>query len=150
MRYAFMLVVCAAIVLWAVATPAAPPTNVEPGSMILSLVAALQAGKWYVAIGIAISLLTWLLDVIVTRFRENPIPRWLVPWIAAALGMASAVVAALIAGADIATALVGGLVTGKAASGFWSLVGKHLLTSKDTKAKRAEARKLANGRERIG
>jgi hypothetical protein len=125
--------------------PASQPA-VDPkatGDALLKLVEVLGAGKYLLAIGTVITLLTRLFTYISDTLNPGWLPAWVRPWVAAGLGVAGSVVAVLIAGGDWPSALVTGFMTGSAASGLWSLVAKHALVNKKTKADRAEARRLA-------
>lgn len=126
---AVLLFVCVGV---AFAQPTSQPTQ-DPAGVFNTLVNAFQQGKILIAIAALITLLTWLFNLIVTKLRPGLIPASVSPWIAASLGMVSAVVASLIAGQPLLYALVGGLVTGNAASGFWSMIAKYGLESKATR-----------------
>ena len=54
------------------------------------------------------------------------------PWVAAGMGAATAVAAALQAGSDWMAVVSAGLMAGLAASGLWSLGGKKLMPKEKT------------------
>jgi hypothetical protein len=118
------------------------------GEALMTLVNLLGTGKYLLAISTVITLLTKLFTYVADSLNPDWLPVWVRPWIAAGLGIASSVVAVLIVGGDWPSALVTGFVTGSAASGLWSLALKHAMTTKKTKAYRAEARTLVKRRNR--
>lgn len=130
---------CCVDVAFAQAAKADPK---EAGDTILALANLLGAGKYLLAISTIITLLTRAFTYVADSVNPDWLPTWIRPWIAAFLGVASSVVAVLVAGGDWPSALVTGFVTGSAASGLWSLVLKHAMTSRKNKADRAEARML--------
>jgi hypothetical protein len=96
----------------------------NPEQQVKGLLEAIGAGKWGVAVGFAIVLLTQLAKWFV-GIAGKEIPKDVQPWIAASIGMLSGIGLGLSVGAVWYEALLAGLLTGSAAAGFWSLVVKH-------------------------
>lgn len=120
-----------------------PTPATDPGTALIGIIQSFQAGKIFLALNGIIMVLTWLLNVGLKNIL--PIPTKAQPWIAAGLGVASGIVAMLAAGVPWWEAIISGFSIGAGAGGLWSLIGKHALTSKKTKAARAEARTKAGG-----
>ena len=96
----------------------------DPGSFVKYLVEAFQGGNWALAIGLVIMLGVWLTSKFLKVNNE-----WL-PLISSVYGVLGSILASVIAGQSWVDAVVNGLVIGTSASGFWSLLGKHLLPKK--------------------
>lgn len=136
-----LLSINAAAQVAAASQPVAP--DIDVAQVLLQVVNAFQAGKWISGVSLVLMVVTWVFSMVAARYRPGWLnPSW-VPWIAAVLGVLTTTFAAAAAGAAWSSAVVGGLVTGAAASGLWSLVGKHLLTGRDEKLRKERARTLA-------
>ena len=96
----------------------------DPGSFVKYFVEAFQGGNWALAIGLVIMLGVWLTSKFLKVNNE-----WL-PLISSVYGVLGSILASVIAGQSWVDAVVNGLVIGTSASGFWSLLGKHLLPKK--------------------
>ena len=126
----FFLVLLISVVSWAQEVveeviPAAPSTE-EVVGIITSLVAAAKGGQWALVAALGIMVVIWALKT----FFWKSLPPKAMPWVSAAAGVLLSFAATLQGGASWLQAAIAGLFTGAAASGFWSLVGKHLLPSK--------------------
>jgi len=95
--------------------------------IITTLIDAATQGQWVVVAGAAVMVLVAVIQWGAKTFAKR-IPAKAMPWVSAAAGTLSGVGLGLLT-AKIAwwQAALGGLVAGAAASGLWSLVGKHLL-----------------------
>ena len=103
------------------ALPAQPSAD-EVIGLLGAFLNASKGGQWGLAAATGIMVAIWVLR----KFFWKSIPGKLIPWVSSGAGVILAVAASLVGGADITSALSAGLVTGTAASGLWSLVGKHL------------------------
>lgn len=103
------------------------PTDL--GEMIKVLAEAAKGGKWSIVVSVGIMLLVFLATKI--KFIGDLLPSSWKPWIAVSAGVLSSIAATGFATGNWITAVLNGLVTGAAASGFWDLVGKKLLKKKD-------------------
>lgn len=101
---------------------AAAPAGDEP--TVEDLVFAVGAGEW----AIAVSSIIMLLLGAARRFKLlDKVSSDKLPWVAVALGCAAAVGEALASGGAVTVGRVmTGVLAGAAASGLWSLIGKHL------------------------
>lgn len=88
------------------------------------LVAAFKAGKWGVAVGSLLVVLTQVVKYLAGLLKKE-IPKNAQPWIAASLGVASAIGLSLATGIVWWEAVIGGIVFGATAGGLWSMVVKH-------------------------
>lgn len=108
--------------------PAELETDDEAVDAAKDLFSALQQKQWALALGLALSLLVFGLRKVKVL---DKVPSKMVPWLTAALGVATYMGAALMVdGADLVEALLGGAMTGAAAVGLWEMVLKHLLGKK--------------------
>lgn len=126
--------------------PLPPPT---PGTDTFGWV--LQAGQFIVAafkahdtapaIGVLVMVLTWTFN----QFFKGKISTAALPFVSAALGVLTSIAANLTALAIGVTpmgwvsAILTGLTTGAAASGFWSLIGKKVFGSANTSSPSTQA-----------
>jgi len=108
-------------------TPAvafAQVAEAELGGLINGIIEAVKGGNWQLAASTGIMLCVFLAT------KTSLLP-WVkgkhAQWWAAGTGIASAFAATWATSGDWKAAAMNGLVTGAAASGLWSLVGKHLL-----------------------
>ena len=127
---AFFAVVLFSAISWAQEVaeevlPAAPTTE-EVVGLITALVAAAKGGQWALVAAFGLMVAIWALKT----FFWKALPPKAMPWVAAVAGVLLSFAATLQGGASWFQAAVAGLVTGAAASGLWSLVGKHLLPTK--------------------
>jgi len=89
---------------------------------------ALQQKQWALALGLGLSLLVFGLR---RTGVLNKVPSKALPWVTAAFGVLSYVIAALMAeGASIPDALLGGATAGATAVGLWEMLLKHFLSAK--------------------
>lgn len=101
-----------------------PPTNIESiedaAESLDFLVAAARNGSWPLFAGVLVLLLIFLLDRLVAI--KTRVPKKAVPWLAAALGVASSVAAALVSGdLPLAQALLQGFLGGATSVGLWEM-----------------------------
>ncbi len=97
-----------------------PDENI--GGLVEEMISAYNGKDWSILAGLSIMLLIW----IIKRFIWTSLPVSVLPWLAAGLGVLAAVATALTLGQLWWKAILNGLTTGAAASGLWSLVGKHV------------------------
>ena len=109
--------------LWAQEALPDPKTTEEIVGIIGQLVAAAKGGHWALVAAFGIMVAVWALR----KFFWKSLPAKAIPWVAAGVGVLLSFAATLQGGASWTQAVVVGLVTGSAASGLWSMVGKHLL-----------------------
>lgn len=119
------------------AAPAVAPTATEPaatpdpekdlGGFMVLLLDAFKNKNWGVFAGLVIMLLVWI-----TRKFIPKMPTSALPWVSAGMGIVASVATDLIAGGTWYVAIFNGLLLGAAASGMWSLVGKHVFVKKET------------------
>lgn len=120
------LVACVFLPLIVIAQAVTEPTgNIEALSDVIKLVNALGSHNWLYAASL-------LIVLIVFAVKKYALPgvdsKWL-PLISNGLGVAVALAANLSAATPagwLATVL-GGIFMGTSASGFWSLIGKHIV-----------------------
>lgn len=86
---------------------------------------AIENGHWAIFAGLAIMIL-----IGIARQFFSSFPTKYIPLVSAIIGVFSTVGTALASGASIIHAIVSGIVTGSAAGGLWSLIGKHLMNYK--------------------
>jgi hypothetical protein len=98
------------------------------GALIPAVVAAAKGGEWSVFAALVIMILVFLATKI--PFVDNLLPKGAKPWVATIAGVLAAVAGTAFTTGDWMQAILGGLVTGAAASGLWELVGKHFMKSK--------------------
>ena len=108
----------------------------DPGSMITQIFGYFKGGQWILGVMTVIMLMTHVINNI--AFIAKWIPDNVKPWVSAGLGVLLCVFTGLSVGIPWWQAIIAGLFTGTAASGLWSLVGKHLLKSDADKEKKAE------------
>jgi hypothetical protein len=105
-------------------TPAVDPKTVtEVVELGKQLIDAAQGGEWGLAIAFGLMIAIW----VVRRFFLKSVKASLLPWVAAGLGVLAGISAAVAGGVEWLPAIMQGVFTGTAASGLYSLVGKHLL-----------------------
>lgn len=124
------------------APAAAPATATEPvvapdpekdlGGFMSLMIDSFKNKNWGVFAGLLIMLLVW-----VTRKFIPKMPTNYLPWVSAAMGIVVSVATDLIAGGTWYYAIFNGLLIGAAASGMWSLVGKHVLVKKTAEEPKA-------------
>lgn len=110
------------------------------GELISAMVAAAQGGQWSIFAALVIMILVYLATKI--KFIDDLLPKAAKPWVAAIAGVLAAVGATAYATGDWLSAILGGLVTGAAASGLWELIGKQFL-KKDAPAEEPPAEEPA-------
>lgn len=122
-------------------------TDSDPGvsDMIYGIYTNFKSGKVWDGIALLLMLITFVIGLL-----KKDIPSKYLPWIAASIGVATSVVSAILGGADWARAVSSGVFQGAAAAGLWSMVGKHILLSRETKVKREQAREFVNGSSTAG
>jgi hypothetical protein len=104
------------------------PVSLDPGVLFAQMLSAFSGAKYLLGVYLVIMLLTQLFAWVSEKVKPAWLPRTAIPWVSAALGMLSTMLAALCSGVDVYNALVAGLLVGNAASGFWSMLGKRVLT----------------------
>lgn len=97
----------------------------DPMQLIPAIIEAAKGGQWSLFASLLIMVLVFLMTKV--EFIKNALPDSAKPWVAAGAGVLAAVAATAISTGDWLQAILSGLVTGAAASGFWELVGKRLL-----------------------
>ena len=97
----------------------------ELGELIPALIAAAKGGEWSVFVALVIMVLVFLATKV--QFIDNVLPKAAKPWVAVIAGVLSAIAATVYTTGDWVQAILGGLVTGAAASGLWELIGKKFL-----------------------
>lgn len=102
------------------------------GELVSSLITAAQGGEWSVFVSLVIMVLVFFAQKV--PFVRNLLPKAVKPWVAAIAGVLAAVAATAFTTGDWFQAILGGLVTGAAASGLWELIGKRFMGSKSTEA----------------
>jgi hypothetical protein len=102
---------------------ASQPTAQAPPD-IDSIVQAFKAGKYGLAIGFLLLLLTELVKRGVRLFKKDLPPAWL-PWIAAGMGVSGTVGISLSVGAHWSEAVMAGVAVGATAGGLWSMLARH-------------------------
>lgn len=119
-------------VVFAVAVPGVALAQDAMGEglseLLPALVAAAQGGQWNLVIALALMVVVALATKV--KFVAAWIPPKAKPWVAAVAGVLGAVATVVVGGGTWGAAVMSGLVTGAAASGFWSLIGKHVFGTK--------------------
>lgn len=113
----------------AAANPLLPPGSPgvdDPAGLLKAAVSAFQGNQWALGFAFVVMLLTW----VVGRFLSNVFPVKVLPWVSIGLGVVLQVILLIASGQTWWAAVLGGLLTGTAASGLWSAVGKHLAPAK--------------------
>lgn len=113
----------------AVEPPDVPDIGEDVGGFIDELVNAFNAKDWGILAGLIIMALIWILK----KFVWKALPLAALPWVSAGAGVAVAVATGLAAGLIWWKAILNGLTVGAAASGLWSLVGKHVFGKNEKK-----------------
>lgn len=128
----FVILVTPGLAFAQEAAPAAPD---DLGDMISQIIAAAQGGEWSVFAALIIMILVYLATRV--KFISDLLPKAAIPWVAASAGMLAAVASIAFTEGDWLKAILGGLVTGAAASGLWELIGRQISkkASKDEEAK---------------
>jgi hypothetical protein len=105
-----------------------PATDEEAVQTALSLLEAMKAGQWPLAVGLGLTLLVYA----VSRFAlKSMLSEKAVPFLAFGVGVAGAVGTGLITGTSLVEAITAGVIAGIAAVGGWEAVAK-LMASKPT------------------
>lgn len=103
------------------------PANDDIGGLLKGLIEAVKGSEWSVVVSLGIMILVYLATKV--KFVKDWLPKAAKPWVAAIAGVLGAVAMTALTTGNWLTAILNGLVTGAAASGFWELVGKKLLKS---------------------
>jgi hypothetical protein len=96
---------------------------------------AAKGGNWGLALAGILMLLVWVLR----KFVVKTLSPAAMPWVAAIAGVVGAVAANVQAGESWGTAVMSGLMTGAAASGLYSLVGKKFLGTSSASSESEES-----------
>lgn len=100
----------------------AAPEGLE--EMIQMAIAAAKGGEWSIFVSLVIMVLVYL----VTRTKMfSFIKGEAKAWVAAVAGVLGGVAAAYLTTGEWVPAIMNGLVTGAAASGLWTMLGKKIL-----------------------
>lgn len=127
MKYLLSLLI---LLVPSVALAQEPPSTFE--GLVEGMVDAAKGSQWSVFVSLLIMVLVFLATKIpVIHEYLPPAAR---PWVAAVAGVLAAVSAEAFTSGDWMKAVMSGLVTGAAASGFWSLVGRHTLGRKSAQS----------------
>lgn len=105
-----------------------PDTPKEAAESVSLLISAAKSGQWSIFAGLLIMLLIFVGNRMGLREKVG---KKALPWVSVGLGVLASIGVMLAAGVAWDEALIQGLVAGLSASGFWELIGKHLLR-KDT------------------
>jgi len=115
----------AALLLSAVAwAQGVPNPDTDLGGFLGFVVSAFQAHQWGLAAAAVVMLVVWVVGKLL-----KPDNRWL-PLVSAGVAVLMGIVTGIAGGVVWYEALFNGLLVGTAASGFWSLVGKHIFGPK--------------------
>jgi len=101
--------------------------NENPAANIEAIISAFKEGRWAAGIGLVVMFLIWGLR----RFLWKLIPKSALPYVTLALGCAVTVSIELISGIVWWKTLIDGFLASASAMALWSLVFKHVLSSKD-------------------
>ena len=116
-----------------VGPPAKPPENIiealQTGSMLIE---AAKDGYWGILAGFLVMLLLFILDKFVGIKKR--VGAKALPWVAAVLGIVSAMAVELTTGVQWGQALLHGFTAGATAVGLWELIFKHALKKKAEEA----------------
>lgn len=107
--------------------PDVPDIGDDMGGFIEEIVNAFNAKDWGIFAGLIIMALVWVLK----KFVWKALPTGALPWVSAGAGVAVAIATGLGAGLVWWKAILNGLTVGAAASGLWSLIGKHIFGKND-------------------
>jgi hypothetical protein len=121
----FLSLVVLAVPSLAFAQTAGAPPSDDLGGMVSLIVDAAKGGQWGVFASLAIMILVFLATKV--PFVQDWLPSAARPWVAAGAGVLGAVAATVLTTGDWVQAILSGFLTGAAASGLWSLVGRHVL-----------------------
>jgi len=94
-----------------------------------AMIEAAKNGNWVLFSGLLIMLLIFILDKVV-KLKEK-VSAAAVPWVAAALGIASSIAVQLVSGIPWGQALFQGFTAGATAVGLWELLGKVIFKKKE-------------------
>lgn len=107
-------------------TMPAAPTDEQVPELVSTLLGAYEKGDWRLGLISILMLVMWALrKTLLSSIAENRTD--LLPWITLAISMSGGCVLALKAGKPIGEVVINGALIGLAASGAWSLVGKHVI-----------------------
>jgi len=107
--------------------PKVPETDAEAVQTVQSLVEAIQAGQWPLAVGLLLTLLVYG----VNRFAlKDKVGEKVIPWVAGGVGLAGATGVGLVSGEPIVEAVVAGVIAAVMAVGGWEALLKHLTAPK--------------------
>jgi hypothetical protein len=104
-------------------TPKAPETDAEAVETAVSIIDAIKAGQWPLAVGLILALLVYL----VNRFAlKDMVSAKVVPWVSFGVGVAGATATGLLTGTPVVDSITAGVLAGVAAIGGWEMVLKTL------------------------
>lgn len=107
------------------ATKPAPQDHEVPG-LLAAMLKAVNQQDYQAAAAMALMLVVWLLrKVALDRLAAGRTD--MLPWIGLAIAIATGVGVGLESGVPLGPAVTSGILIGLAASGGWSLVGKHVM-----------------------
>jgi hypothetical protein len=95
------------------------------GGLVTGTAEAVKGGHWSMVVALAIMILVFFATKV--PLVKSRLPSAARPWVAAVAGVLAVVAATVYTSGDWMSAVLQGLVTGAAASGFWELVGKQFL-----------------------
>jgi len=104
---------------------ATPDPEKDLGGFMSMMIDAFKNRNWGVFAGLIIMLLVWVTRKFIPKMKADYLP-----WVSAAMGIVVSIATDLVAGGTWYFAIFNGLLIGAAASGMWSLVGKHVLVQK--------------------
>lgn len=119
-----LLPLCLLPVLALAQAPTGDPVVEEAINLGKELVKAARGGDWNLVAVSSLTLLVWFARKL--AFLKKIPPDYL-PWVTVGTAVVTVIAANLQAGWGWWQSISGGAVTGLAASGFWSLAGKHIL-----------------------
>jgi hypothetical protein len=103
------------------------PVEGDFAGILGAVFSAFGSGQWVIGSAFIVMLLTAVLD---KTFLKNYVPTSVLPWISIGLAIVYSVLISIgIEGVPWWKAILVGLTVGPAASGLYSLVGKHFLPS---------------------
>jgi len=115
--------------------PSAPTTDEEAVETALSIIDAIKAGQWPLAVGLFLTLLVYF----VNRFGlKEALSEKAAPWVAAGVGAAGAIGTGLVTGTPVVDSVVAGVLAAVAAVGGWEMLLKHLTAKKEEEAPPSE------------
>jgi hypothetical protein len=103
--------------------PKAPETDEEAIQTAISILDAIKAGQWPLAVGLILSLGVYL----VNRFAlKDAVSAKAVPWVSFGVGVAGATATGLLTGTPVVDSITAGVLAGVAAIGGWEMLIKNL------------------------